>query len=133
MSAIKKHIPEIHTSYAKQREGLETLTARKRVLLFRRLTIFFVFAVLVSYLMISTLISQSASLEEMKAEKALLDQELASLEKQEAILGEEIVKLNDDEYIAKLARDEYFLSEKGDIIFKLPKSKKENKSDESAY
>ena len=42
------------------------------------------------------------------------------MQKEEEQLKEEIVKLNDDEYIAKLARKEYFLSDDGEIIFNLP-------------
>ena len=34
----------------------------------------------------------------------------------------QISKLNDDEYIGKLLRKEYFLSEEGEIIFTLPDS-----------
>ena len=45
-----------------------------------------------------------------------------------------LAKLNDDEYIAKLARQEYFLSDKNEIIFSLPKKdgkgeKKEDKKE----
>ena len=35
------------------------------------------------------------------------------------------VKLNDDDYIAKLARKEYFFSKKNEIIFNIPEDKKE--------
>lgn len=42
------------------------------------------------------------------------------------MLQEEIVKLNDDDYIAKLARRDYFLSENNEIIFNLPKEKGKN-------
>ena len=43
------------------------------------------------------------------------------LEKQE-MLKLQIAKLEDDEYIAKLARKEFFLSEEGEIIFTMPNS-----------
>ena len=48
--------------------------------------------------------------------------QLAKLEKEQRLLEEEIVKLNDDEYIAKFARKEYFLSDDGEIIFNLPEN-----------
>jgi cell division protein DivIC len=38
-----------------------------------------------------------------------------------------IVKLNDDEYIAKLARKEYFLSNDNEIIFTLPETESQEK------
>lgn len=132
MSAIrKKNIAKIENQYVQQREKAGIAESRKRKLLFRRLAVFALFASVISYLMISTYISQSSALEKKQGEKEQLEQKLASLEKQQEILDEEIVKLNDDEYIAKLARKEYFLSEKNEIIFNLPKEKKD--SQDSPY
>ena len=54
-----------------------------------------------------------------------IEAELDSLKQDEVLLKEEIVKLNDDEYIAKLARKEYFLSKDNEIIFTLPEKKKQ--------
>ena len=58
-----------------------------------------------------------------KDEKEQVQQELVSLEKEESLLKDEIVKLNDDDYIGKLARKEYFLSDDNEIIFTLPEKK----------
>lgn len=127
----KKSIAKIENQYVQQREIAGIAESRKRKLLFRRLAVFGLFAAVISYLMISTFVSQTAALEKKQKEKEMLEQKLASLEKKQEILDEEIVKLNDDEYIAKLARKEYFLSEKNEIIFNLPKDKKE--SQDSAY
>ncbi|RKJ59809.1 septum formation initiator, partial [Butyricicoccus sp. 1XD8-22] len=44
---------------------------------------------------------------------------------QQEMLNLQIAKLEDDEYLAKLARKEYFLSEEGEIIFTIPKDKEE--------
>jgi cell division protein DivIC len=127
----KKNIARIENQYVQQREKAGIAESRKRKLLFRRLAVFALFASVISYLMISTYISQSAALEKKQTEKDQLEQKLASLQKKQEILDEEIVKLNDDEYIAKLARKEYFLSEKNEIIFNLPKEKKD--SQDSPY
>ncbi|MBT2679200.1 septum formation initiator family protein [Bacillus sp. ISL-35] len=132
MSVIrKKNIARIENQYVQQREKAGIAETRKRKLLFRRLAVFALFASVISYLMISTFISQTAALEKKQADKAQLEQKLANLQKKQEILDEEIVKLNDDEYIAKLARKEYFLSEKNEIIFNLPKEKKD--SQDSPY
>lgn len=126
MSATKKQsVAKMQSSYIHQQEINEIGAKRKRKLLFRRLIVFFVFASLISYFMISTLISQASSLDEIKAEQKQLKEELNTLVKTETILKEEIVKLNDDEYIAKLARKDYFLSEEGEVIFNIPQEKKE--------
>ncbi|KOP70384.1 septum formation initiator family protein [Cytobacillus solani] len=127
MGAIKKrNVAKIQTSYAKQQEVAEISGNIKRKRLFRRLTVFFIGAAVLSVFMISTLVSQSSVLDEKRAEKKKLDQELALLKKQEVMLEEEIVKLNDDEYISKLARKDYFLSENGEVIFNIPENKEKN-------
>jgi cell division protein DivIC len=132
MSAIrKKNIAKIENQYVQQREKAGIAESRKRKLLFRRLAVFALFASVISYLMISTYISQSSAFEKKQEDKEQLEQKLANLQKEQEILDEEIVKLNDDEYIAKLARKEYFLSEKNEIIFNLPKEKKD--SQDSPY
>jgi cell division protein DivIC len=121
MSAVReKSVAKIQTSYVQQQEYAEIASARKRKLLLRRLSLFLVFAAVISYLMISSFISQSSTLEAKIAQKNQLDQELAEIKKHQEILKEDIVKLNDDEYIAKFARKEFFFSEQGEIIFSMP-------------
>jgi len=48
------------------------------------------------------------------------------------MLEEEIVKLNDDEYISKLARKDYFLSENGEVIFNIPENKDKDEKKEKS-
>jgi cell division protein DivIC len=124
MSSVKeKNIAKIQTTYVHQQEIAEIASARKRKLLFRRLSLFSVFAVIMSYLMITSFVSQSSTLDKKVAQKKQLEQELIQLKKQQEILKEDIVKLNDDDYLAKLARKEYFFSENGEIIFNIPEEK----------
>lgn len=124
MGAVRKrNIAQLQTSYAKQQVEAEIQVSRKRTRLFRRLTVFFIFAAALSFFMISTLIAQSSTLAEKAEEKEKYTKELEKLEQEEMMLEEEIIKLNDDEYIAKLARKEYFLSENNEIIFSLPSEK----------
>lgn len=136
MGAIRnRNVAKIHTSYVKQQEEAVVHSERKRKLLFRRLAVFFVIAAVISFFMVAKLYSQSSILEEKMAEKKKLEQELAVLKNKEMSLEDEIVKLNDDDYIAKLARKDYFLSEKNEIIFNLPDEKgkeKENQKDSSS-
>lgn len=129
MSVVRtKNVAKIQTNYAKQQELVDISSTNKRKLVVRRLALFTLFAAVFSYFMISTILTQSSALEEKKTEKRQLDQDLAALKKKQDIYEEEIIKLNDDEYIAKLARREYFLSEKNEIIFNLPDDKKKEKT-----
>lgn len=123
----KKNIAKMNTSYVKQREAVEISKQRKKKLLYRRLGAFFILVAAISIFMITTLVSQSATLNDKAAEKERLDQQLTELEKKQKILDEEIIKLNDDEYIAKLARKDYYLSEEGEILFKMPDSAEDEK------
>jgi cell division protein DivIC len=120
----KKNVSKLQTTYVQQQEFAEIASARKRKLLLRRLAMFLVFASLLSYLMVSSHISQTTKLDTITAQKKQIDNQLTELTKQENILKEDIIKLNDDVYIAKLARKEYFFSEKNEIIFNIPEEKK---------
>lgn len=119
----KYTVTSLDNNYMKQQEISERTLARRRKLLIRRLSVFLVLTLAICTLLITTLISREAALEDKQAEKARLEEKLANLEKKQLMLENEIVKLNDDEYIAKLARSEYFLSDKGEIIFNVPKKK----------
>ena len=68
------------------------------------------------------LFSQHSALKAKEEHKSKLEAKLSELQKKETKLKEEIIKLNDDEYIAKLARKEYFLSDDGEVIFNLPEN-----------
>jgi cell division protein DivIC len=133
MSAVReKNVAKIQTTYLEQQEMAEISTARKRKLLMRRLSLFMTFAIFVSYFMISSFLSQNAVVEAKAAQKKKLDQKLTELKKQQDILKEDIVKLNDDDYIAKLARKEYFFSDKdgSETIFNLPEDKQGKSTNE---
>ena len=76
-------------------------------------------------------ISQNARLEEKLDQKDQVLAELEEVKEQQQMLILQIAKLEDDEYIAKLARKEYFLSEDGEIIFTIPKDEKKRKEKEN--
>jgi cell division protein DivIC len=120
----KRNVSKIQTTYVKQQEYAEIASARKKKLLARRLTMFLVFASILTYLMISSNISQTTKLNAKLAQKKELNKQLTELKMQQDLLNENIIKLNDDDYIAKLARKEYFFSEKNEIIFNIPEVKK---------
>ncbi len=123
----ERKVAKIQSSYVEQREKMQQRRKKKKVLLFRRLALFGVVACIFSGIAISTLISQAFAIQEKEVKKQEVEQQLLKLEKKEQLLEEEIIKLNDDEYIAKLARKDYFLSNEGEVIFNLPN--KEDRKD----
>mgnify|MGYP003559928525 FL=1 len=116
----KKNISQIDSPYVQYQEKRTQSFERKKLGLKRRLVFFMLFAVMTTGIVLATLYSQKSALKDKEAQKQELKEQLSSLQKEEEQLKEEIIKLNDDEYIAKLARKEYFLSDDGEIIFNLP-------------
>jgi cell division protein DivIC len=121
----QKNVAKIESSYVQQQEYSDHAAARKKKKLFRRLSLFFVFALFVSYSMVSSILSQASALDEKIAQKKQLDKQYTALKNQQDSLKQEISNLNNDDYIAKLARKEYFLSNKDEIIFNIPDGNKE--------
>ncbi len=126
MSLAKdRKITQLQSQYMQQQERKEQILKRRKRGLMRRLTLFGLIAAISSVIVLTTLISQSSAINEKIDEKNEIQSQLTKLEKEEKVLEEEIVKLNDDEYIAKIARRDYFLSEDNEIIFNLPNKDKE--------
>ena len=114
-----------NTNLAKQQQ----VKQRQKVLSRRRLAVFFVVAAAVCIVLVSTMVSQKARLAEKEAQITNVQEELMTVQEQKQILELQIAKLQDDEYIAKLARKEYFLSEEGEIIFTIPKESDKKEDD----
>ena len=74
-------------------------------------------------LLVSTMLTQNERLAKKEARKIEVTEELEEVKETQEMLKLQITKLEDDEYIAKLARKEYFLSEEGEIIFTIPESR----------
>jgi len=121
MSAAKdEKVAKIHSDYSKQKQDQQLKQQKRRRGLYRRLSLFFCLALVFGILMGKTLLDQRAILQEKEDRKEVVTQELAKLKKEQQRLEEEIVKLNDDDYIAKIARRDYFMSEEDEIIFNMP-------------
>ena len=121
----ERKVAKIQSSYVEQREKIQMREKKKKVLLIRRLVLFGVLVCILSGLAISALVSQAFAIQNKEEQKQEVEQKLLKLEKKEQLLEEEILKLNDDEYIAKIARRDYFLSNEGEVIFNLPNKKEE--------
>ncbi|MEK3888950.1 FtsB family cell division protein [Bacillus sp. FSL K6-3431] len=132
---VKNRMPiaSLETNFMKQQEVSKRRSVKRKKLLIRRLSVFLILVLALSYLTISSFISRTSLLEAKKEEKQMLEETLAKLEKKQSMLENEVIKLNDDEYIAKLARSEYFLSDKGEVIFNIPETKKKEKEDKVPY
>jgi len=114
------HITSINTDYVRSVQRRETQNKSRKVRLVRRLVAFSIFSMLLIGFLVSALVNSKQNLAEKQLQKEEVATELARVQEEQEMLRIQISKLNDDEYIGKLLRKEYFLSEEGEIIFSLP-------------
>jgi len=100
--------------------------ARKRKM--RRIVFFAIVPVIIIALLLNVLLQQNETLAAKEKSKEEANRHLTELKEEQETLNLKIKQLQDDEYIAKLLRKEYYLSEKGEIIFIIPD--KEDKKDD---
>ncbi|GGB12913.1 septum formation initiator family protein [Macrococcus hajekii] len=86
----------------------------------KRLMVFGGFLLAILLFLSILLIVQMNQNRELKTAYQTKTEELKKLKDREMALKEELKQLNSKEYITKVARSEYFLSNDGEIIFKLP-------------
>ncbi len=120
MSVDKNRVPILNQSYLNYQEQQSIYAKRKKKMLIRRLTVFFVFVAIILFVFIQALVTQSQTLTEKETKLKEVQAQYKELKENQKILKEEITKLQDDEYIGKYARQEYYLSDDGEIIFSVP-------------
>lgn len=116
-------VASIHTEYVSSLQQKVDRKKAHKVRLYRRLMVLAVAAILILSVMTHTFFDQKKLLALKKQEHEELLVELQALEEEQGYLTDQIAKLNDDDYIGKLARQEYFLSDKSEIIFSMPNKK----------
>lgn len=97
---------------------MERKRRRKRKLI-QRLVIFGTIAVFILGVITSYHFKQRSVHAEKQEQYDELTEEIADLESEEKELQEEVNLLNDEEYILDIARTNYFLSKKGELIFQI--------------
>ena len=114
------NVRAIHRVDMKKQEHQQEREARKRRGLRRRLTVLALIAIAFSRVSMMTIHSQSVPLEEKVREKSRLEEQLKQLQEEEKRLQQEIENYNDLDYIAEIARRDYYLTKPGETLFKLP-------------
>ena len=113
-------VASIRNDYVRSVERKEQRQMAHKVRLFRRLAVFGLVILLASIWVGTTIYAQSQTATEKEQLRVEAQLALKEVEKEQAQLKEQIILLNDDEYLAKLAKKELFVSEQGEIIFTLP-------------
>lgn len=95
----------------------------------KRLAIFGSISIIIIFYFIFTLGFYMYHLYDKKQEKQQFDKEYNNLKTEEKLLKTEIEKLQDEDYIARFAREHYSYSKSGEYILKL-NNKEEEKQEE---
>lgn len=127
---LEQQISSINSEYVRSVQKKKQRQHAQRVRLYRRLAAFAVVASLVIGFLVHSLLESQRTLAEKKATQIEVEQSLAETTEEKESLELQIAKLNDDEYIGKLLRKDYFLSEENELIFTLPKDDQDEKSDD---
>lgn len=118
MRELRKYVTENPTENLQH--TIQSDNSKKKHLL-RRLLVFFLFSFTVVVGTNITFYQQKVSIKEKQKEVEKLSKEMEALLVEEKGLKDEIKKLNNDEYIAKIARRDYFFSKEGETIFPVAK------------
>ncbi|WP_233269590.1 septum formation initiator family protein [Alteribacillus sp. YIM 98480] len=124
MISEKKKVTEINKPYvkeqAKEQERLKAASTKRRRGLVRRLTALSIAGVILAVVFTVLLVSQWSTLEAKKAERAELENKLEELHAEESRLKQDVKNYNDLDYIAEVARRDYYLTKPGETLFKVP-------------
>lgn len=113
----KKVTPLGSNAYIEDRELYDKVRKKRRRGLARRLAAFFILVGVAAVSITSVLAQQQAVIAQKQQQKASYQQKLSQIEKKGHTLKGEVKKLNDPNYVGKIARRDYFLTKKGETVF----------------
>ncbi|MCR6108830.1 septum formation initiator family protein [Bacillus sp. A301a_S52] len=117
----QKKIRRLTSEYMEKQVQMEEQRLRRQKGLVRRLSVFAVVFLIILGTGGSVLYQQYVSIQKQQETNESLEEDLIAMEKEASQLEQEIKWLNDPEYIAELARRDYFLTQDGEILFQLPR------------
>lgn len=97
----------------------------------RRIALFGGIMLAIIILLCIMLVFQKHSNEKDAVERKHKEEQFQKQQDEEIALKEKLNNLNDKDYIEKVARDDYYLSNKGEVIFRLPNDNKSSKAKSS--
>lgn len=112
-----KKIELLQTDYAKEQFAKFEKERRQVVFLRRRLVAFFVAALAIFAIVGIQMFNDQMRLQKLKEYKAETVAEQKEAEQKVASLERDVALLQDDEYVAKLARSRFFYSKDGEKIY----------------
>lgn len=119
----KTKIRRLTSEFMEKQALLDEQRRRRRKGLIRRLSMYALCAIFLLSFAGVTLYQQQTTIDDQKIVSQELQDKLANMEREESRLTQEIEWLHDPEYIAEIARRDFFLTKPGETLFQLPRSK----------
>ncbi|UBH13064.1 FtsB family cell division protein [Macrococcus armenti] len=127
---MAKKVSNIENEYISERELQARRKRKTNKVVKRRLFVFGGGLLLILLFLSGLMLYQMSVNRHLKEEHAKQTAEYKKLQEKEIVLREKLKQLNSKEYIEKIARSEYFLSNDGEVIFKLPDSEESNSTEQ---
>lgn len=122
MKQAKNNLQYLNNEYVKENYGKQVKKHREIIFRRRRLAAITVVAIALFISLGIPLFNDYLRLQNLKTyqEQTVLDQK--AVEKEVADLQKEVDLLHDEDYVAKIARERFYYSKEGELLFPLPES-----------
>ena len=121
-------VQNIGNQYTSQKNAKKRRQEKRKQVVKKRITVFGGILLAVIIVLLILVFAQIKSNNEASTQRQAKEEQYQKLQDKEIELKEQLNNLNDPSYIEKVARDEYYLSNDGEVIFKLPEDQpKESK------
>ena len=117
---MSNKVVRLLNNYTKKRDSEKKQSASESRVSRRRMMFFGSILLGVAIVLLLVAFNQKQANEELHNEVLATTEVLEDKNKQHSDLAQQIRQLNDDNYILRIARSEFFLSEEGELIFNLP-------------
>ncbi|MEN1966450.1 septum formation initiator family protein [Lentibacillus sp. N15] len=120
MQTKKKTVARLDSQYMQQYDAYIERQKKKKKRLVRRLMLFSIVFLIALGSMAAYHVKQRSVQADKQEQYVEMKDKLSTLETEEKSMKEEIDLLKDEDYVLDIARTNYFFSDKGETIFKIP-------------
>ncbi|MFC4697920.1 FtsB family cell division protein [Enterococcus aquimarinus] len=110
----------LDNEYAQQHYAVQAKKRREIIFRRRRLAVFFSLAAVIFVSIGISLYNDSLRLQNLERYKEETIAEQQAIKENKAALEQEVALLQDEDYVAKIARERFLYSKEGELVFPLP-------------
>lgn len=120
MKNDKKSVTHLNNKYTEKKNKEARQEKNKKTAFKRRMTLILAIGTFVIIMAAAPLVRNFVQARSLEEERVTASEDLEKLQKDQKELKYYTGLLEDEEYVAKLARNEYLVTEEGEIVFTLP-------------